>query len=164
MTTNLTFRALERNESEIARLCPAFWEFWLRVYREDLGHLVEADIAGEMRKVVAIEMMIYWYLHRGFDIQLALCQDDIVGFLVYRVACHHVLEVKAIFVEPDYWNKKVAVGLLDSLKWPIRRVLFQSRTEAEPTELLKHTAERRREVARTETLITWEMEWQHGNP
>src|SRR4051812_10926949 len=116
MSLNVTYKAFDRHSlDERQKLTPLFWEYWFRVNKQDLSNMVEVELQGETQTITSAEMMIFWYLYRGFDFQLCLVDGGIAGFLIYHVVCTHVLEVRGIFVESKFWNSGFGQGLVLSL-------------------------------------------------
>lgn len=131
---------------------------WRMVQGEDLSHLVEREILGGVKiQMPAVEDLYYWYLKNGCKFVLAERGDDVLGILVYHQIFENVIAIRMLYAAPGSWGSKVGKGLVAATS--PKRVLFQTRKDHPPQQVLKLTESVRRQIDETEKLITWEMEW-----
>jgi hypothetical protein len=160
-----TFREFEP-KNDVPDTCAMLWEYWLKVNGEDLSDEVEVEVLGVPVKMQRVEKTLYGYLAQGFKITLALHPEGwVVGFLIARRVCDVVLEVRHMWVEPSERESKVGAGLVHFMaqEHPIVELIFQSRNELPPEQMLKLTSGRRRVVYAGEKLTTWAMPWEAKN-
>lgn len=136
-----------------------FWEFWLKHNGEDLSEKSPLEIDGKKTDILKIESVFYYFVREKFDFQLAYDDEKLVGFLMHRHLWATFLIVPAMFIEAKYFNKGIGVKLVDSLKLPIKKILFQTRKNIPPDQFLKSTKNYRRLVAEDNVFKTWEMNW-----
>ncbi len=165
----MKYRIFDRSTRDVRDFCPVFWEYWLKVNGEDLSDEVEELVLGVPVKITRIERAVYGYLADGFTILLvtdvvpdgAVDVEKIVGFAILRRVCDVVLDVRHMFLEPEYRDTGAGVKLIrmvDELS-PVHRIIFQTRLEAPPELFLGQTKRFRRLIAESDRLATWEMDW-----
>ena len=145
-----------------AQFAALFWEYWLKVNGEDLSDLIVSETLGvEMPRV---EYVLSYYLDQlRCSAELVTSKSgEVVGFVMYRIACDHVLEIRHMYVSPKCSGLGLGKGLVDAIRaqYPIKIVLFQTHKGRPPNRLLEFTEKRRRLVGETEHLFTWLMDWE----
>lgn len=106
------------------------------------------------------EANLAYYYGRGDSVRSLEYRGKCIGFLIYQFAFDGVLLIRGLYVLPGYAGFGLGKGLVNSLKQPIKKVLFQTRKEVPPTRLLGHIAIRATKVYENNEMITWEMPWE----
>ena len=157
--SQVTYRQYE--ESDLKDFCLILSEFWSKVNQEDLSQVSEySHMAGKL--ITKAEAKVYHLLFERCQIQIAFDGCDMVGFLVYHLAYDCVLAVECIYILPQYENRGVGKGLIESLQKPVNKIFFQTHSENPPTRFLNLIKNKSKEIHRKGELITWEMEWLNG--
>lgn len=151
----------EYSQENLPDFCGILWEFWLKVNGEDLSEPSEfSHLAGHT--LSKAEAKVYHFEYERCKIQLAIENDEIVGFLVYHLAYNCVLAVEALYIEPKYEKRGLGKGLIESLNKPIKKIFFQTHINIPPERLL-NLNKNSKELMRQGDLITWEMDWNHDS-
>jgi hypothetical protein len=155
----VTFRPYE--VADKVAFCDVLTEYWAIVNEEDLSKSKTLCINGHLHVATLSEEKLYFLLHERCDIQLAIDDEcGIIGFLVYHNAYNCILTVECLYVKSEHRARKLAKGLINSLMLPIKKLLFQSRKENPPREMLSLTKERDSKIIHeTDKHIAWEMSW-----
>lgn len=130
---------------------------------EDLSEIVEVDKGFGKEKLTRAQLMMAWYVGQAFDIPVLVEPDGfIVGFGVARTFFKSVMEVRHVYLYPEYRGQGYmeALYLAATKGQPIRRVYFQTVKDHPPKELFGHTSGRRLRLCQDGNLITWETRWQ----
>lgn len=135
-------------------LIALFWEFWLKVNREDQSLPVHYNIMGIEYEIPEIEATLYGCLHQGGKVKVAYKGETMVGFMLYHMAFDCVAIIRHMYCLVD----KLAKPLVDSTD--ALKVIFQTRKENPPTRLLEITKPFRSKIKEDDKLITWEMNWE----
>ena len=123
--------------------------------------VVKTKVGANEFDIPEIESKLYYKLQSGAKVQLAYHDDEIVGFMLYHEIYDCVLVIHNMFTSPKYFNNSMGAGMINSLKKPIKKVLFQSRKNNSPSQMLKVTKNWREKLSENEDMITWEMKWEY---
>ena len=152
--SEIAFREYQDN-FDIVPLVSLIRDYWLKVNGEDLWH----PIRVEGKSIYAAEAKLYQWKAERCNIQLALDNDAIVGFLLYHYAYNCVLLVEGIYVLPEYEKRGIGKKLIASIGKPIHLVLFQTHMKKNPPERFLSVLKGAKEIARKGDLQTWETKW-----
>jgi GNAT superfamily N-acetyltransferase len=159
----ITFRPFDK-KADVTAFLPIFWEYWYLVNGVDTSEVEELTLtdqgAPEVVRLPKIEAILYGYIYKGYDVQLAETENGIVGFVLYHDCFGAVLEVRGMYVDRAWRNEKLGAKLIDSIGLPIKQLIFQTRAKHPPERMLELTEGRREKIAETDELITWQMEWE----
>lgn len=155
------YRDLNRNSTEdIQAFLPVFWAYWNIVNGEDTADIVEEDIYGTKIQLTRTEQRLYGYLESGYRVRLCIVSNQFVGFMVYHDVCGLVLEVRAMYLQPEFWNAGLGKGLVASLGLPTKKIIFQTRQQNPPEQFLSKIEKSRVMLGEHRSLFTWEIPWE----
>jgi len=123
------------------------------IQNEDLSEIVEISIKGENHHVLRAESLIYWYLNNGSRIRVAFYNSNIIGFFIYQDYLSDVIAGRVLYVKPEHRSKSVSRALFDEII-KNKSVIFQTRKDKTPQEMLSKMSTERMQIAESEKLIT----------
>lgn len=148
-------------ERDMVKLCDLLSEFYLEVNGENLfGEKKTFETSYGELTCYEVEARIYAYLHSGCKIKLAWVDGEAVGFLIYQPTFDGVIAIRLAYLANGFSGKNIMHKIVSDLK--MKHVLFQTKKENEPFELLKITEKFRHKIHEDEHFSTWMMEWK-GN-
>ena len=142
---------------------PVFWSAWNEIVGEDKSKAVKIQIKGVEHEVLEIEALLYWYmLDQGCQIQLALVNYEIVGFIIYQQLYEaKVLSVRMFYLLPSFRKMKIGNKLIDSTG--AQALIFQTQKNIPPEIMFDRIKNRPVKLIENEKLITWTMVWENKN-
>jgi len=158
---SVEFRDLNlENANEFYDFLGLYWEFNFKVTGEDLNFEIEYPIGpNENIKTTALEAEYLGFVKLGGQVQVAVAQGEIVGFMLYHRVFDCILIIRGMYTAPKYYCKRIGYRLINSIEG-INLILFQTRNEKPPAQMLKMTERYRRLVGEDEKLKTWQMRWE----
>lgn len=129
-------------------------------YGEDQSQWTEVEVFGHTVPMQQIERTLYRYLHENCEAVLAMEGEDCVGFLLYNLAFHSIVIVRALYIVPERERAGMAKRLMNSVNAEVRKIIFQTYKPSPPKRLLEFTKGRRKQIHEMGNLITWEMDWE----
>jgi len=145
-------------ERDMVKLCNLLSEFYLEVNGENLfGEKKTFETSYGELVCYEVEARIYAYLHTGCKIKLALAEGEVVGFLIYQPTFDGVIAIRLAYLTQGFSGKNIMHDIVSDLK--MKHILFQTKKENEPLELLKITEKFRHKIHKDEHFSTWIMEW-----
>lgn len=142
----------------MVQLAPLVWEYWNAVNQEDLSEWEDVEIhPGIVAPYQKVEMKIYTLERKGMEFMGAFIGDEMVGFMVHRLAYDVILLIDHFFVLPEYEGMGIGKGMVHALPNRVKKVYFWTRKKNPPKLLgvLKDSVK----LFEDENHITWEMTW-----
>lgn len=144
-----------QDEAQRKELLPLFWEFWIKVQREDQSLPVRYNLFGFTYEVPEIEATLYRFVYKeNCRIKVAYQDDVVVGFMLYNLVFDSILVIRHMYTMVSGLGKWL-VECVDNVK----KVIFQTRKENPPERCLQLTEKFRKKITETDKIITWEMDW-----
>lgn len=147
----------------MALISGPMYDFQLITNEDDLSGMKVLNILGEPTEVHKMEAFLLSCKYQHCQFQLALNHDECVGFLMYHLIADCVLFIRGIYVYPEFEGKGLAKGLVNSLKKPVKKIIYQTRKNNPPVQLFEQTKKfNRNKIYETDNLITWEFDWRES--
>ena len=141
-------------------------KYWDSVNRSDLSKLIELDVKGQSISILKVDSKVLQLVEDRIKIRLAISGEDVIGFMLYRLAFDTVLAIDGMYVLGAFRRSGIGANLIDSLEKPIKKLFFQTHLKNRPGDMfrsLEHMGLTIKKVNRDGDLITWESDWRkHG--
>ena len=143
-------------------------KYWDRVNRKDLMDTMELEVKGQKTSLLKVDSKVLQLVDDGIKIRLALIGEDVVGFMLYRIAFDTLLAIDGMYVLDGFRKHGIGRSLINSLEKPIKKIFFQTHLKNRPGSMFKALEALGcdiKKIARDGDLITWESNWgvKHGD-
>lgn len=157
----MKFETLDlKNQIRFYEFMGMFYDYYLEVNEEDLSREVDwTTYAGDTIRTTALEARFDYLMKHSGKVQIAIEDDEIVGFLLYHMIFDCILVIRGMYAIPSHHNKSLGKKLIQSLDQVVTKVVFQTRKAKPPEQMLSVTKPYRNKIGENETMITWEMTW-----
>lgn len=158
----IKFKELDLNKTiEYWEFLGLFHDYWLEVNEEETANVIDWPMKdGSVIKTTKCEAMFEWMVDLGGKVQLALDNNQMIGFLVYHEIFGCIIVIRCMYTLREYYDKGIGKGLIESIPIKAKRVIFQTRKAKPPEQMLKNSKAYRSKVCETDLMITWEMPWE----
>jgi hypothetical protein len=141
-------------------------KYWDTVNRKDLSKITDLEVKGQSISILKVDAKVLQLIEEGIKIRLAIFGDDVIGFMLYRLAFDCLIAIDGMYVLSAFRQRGIGENLIHSLEKPIKKLFFQTHLSNRPSDMFKsleHMGCTIKKLNRDGDLITWESDWRLKN-